>query len=136
MNLYLLLGTSIIVTLSFGQTDSSKCASKMDTLTKSEVYLFVDKMPEVEGGMQVLFKELLKLEYPKDPGCVSGKIYLAFIVGADGKLSGKRVLRNPSGSTMGNQALVLVDNVKWIPGSCKGINVPVLVHLPINIHPK
>ena len=117
----------------FSQTDSIKCKAILDTLTKTEVYTFVDKMPEVIGGMEVLFNEFQNIKYPNDGADYGGKVFIAFIVDIDGKITGKRIVRDPTGDKLGKQILTLIDNVVWQPGSCNGKNVPVMFLLPLNI---
>jgi len=123
----------IFPVISSAQTDSIKCNSIFDTLTKTEVYTFVDKMPEVVGGMEALFKEFQNIKYPNDGADYGGKVFVAFIIDIDGKLIGKRIIHDPSGDKFGKQILMLIDNVKWQPGSCNGKNVPVIFILPVYI---
>lgn len=125
---------------SFGQTklDSARCIIQFDTLTKREVYSSNDRIPKVEGGQEKLYKEFRKLRTADFERAIqndlSGKIIIAFIVEANGRLTGKRVLKNISGTDLGDQMLELVDNLKWVPEKCKGQVVPTLQILPVLIH--
>ena len=126
----------VLTNLAFGQTkDSFKCIQTFDSLTKKNVYMSVDKMPEVKGGETTLIKLIYKeIKYPD--GDYVGSVYVAFIVNPDGTLDGKRILRDPSKNKFGNQILNLIDHLEWIAGSCSGNVVPVLYKLPINIDVK
>lgn len=48
--------------VTFGQTksDTISCHQQLDTLTKQEVYINVDKAPNVQGGFEELAKQTSK----------------------------------------------------------------------------
>jgi len=124
---------------SFGQAKDNSCIAKLDTLTGRDIYTVAEKMPAPEGGMSHLSKEILrKIRYPSSlrDHSIESKIYVAFVVGDDGKISGKRTLLNIRGTNMADQVLEVVDDVKWYPGTCGGKNVPVLVRLPFIVDVK
>lgn len=116
----------------FAQSDTIKCLSTLDTLTGIKVYQNVDKFPSVNGGDELLFAELNKLEHPTC-GHYEGKIWVAFIVDIDGSLKGKRILRDVEGTDFGKQVLTLIDNLKWIPAECNGQKVATIYRFPMNI---
>ncbi|MGB5819850.1 MAG: energy transducer TonB [Saonia sp.] len=118
-----------------GQTDKPKCISDLDSIVKGQVYNKVDKMPMPEGGDIKLSRELIRnLEYCSDStNTIGSRVYVGFVINVDGKVVGKRIYKNIQGTDLAEQALSLVDNIKWIPGSCNGKNVPVLYKLPITI---
>lgn len=116
----------------WAQTAAIACSSQADSLTGRTVYLLTDQMPEVVGGEETLIRELRQIRYP-DQGCYGGKVIIAFIVDTDGKATGKRIIKDPSGDKFGSQMLDRLDHITWIPGSCQGIPVPVLYHVPVII---
>ncbi|MCB9334804.1 MAG: hypothetical protein H6586_01530 [Flavobacteriales bacterium] len=132
-NLLAILIVLVAAQTGFGQTDNDGCPSIIDTLTHNKVFTFVDKMPEVDGGMEVLFKELFTNIKSQNKDCYSSKFIVAFIVNPDGKLTGKRIVRDQCGDVIANQILEIIDNVKWISGSCDDKNVSVLFTLPVTI---
>lgn len=110
------------------------CQSIIDSVTNKEVYVFVEKMPEVVGGQEILYKALTKLKYINNYGDYSEKIWVSFIINVDGSISGKRIMRDPTGNLYGNQILKIIDDLEWIPGSCNNKKVSVLYTLPVLIH--
>lgn len=120
----------------FGQTSNDKvsCSMKLDTLTKEQVYESVDKMPEVQGGLEALYKEISGIKFPataRDQGSI--KIYVAFVVMDDGQIIGKRVVRNIKGTDSAEQVLGILDHLKWQPAMCNGRKVATLFLLPVTI---
>ncbi|MEO9513417.1 MAG: energy transducer TonB [Flavobacteriaceae bacterium] len=118
-----------------GQMEKVNCISSLDSVLCKTVYLSVDKMPIPKGGERILNKELIQnLNYQIDSSnTIGSRVFVSFVVEIDGKISGKRIIQNISGTDLANQALSIVDNLKWVPGSCDGKKVPVLYKLPINI---
>jgi hypothetical protein len=118
----------------YGQSDTTKCRSILDTLTNTQVYSLVDNMPEVEGGFQKLMAEIQKkVHYPGDDSYNTGKVVVAFIIKSNGQIVGKRIVRDPTGNKLGNQVLAIIDNVKWISGSCRNKKVDVILNIPLYI---
>jgi hypothetical protein len=125
----ILLFNSIVL---FGQNKDS-CLSQFDTLTNREVFTFADRMPVVQGGIQALVKEISrKIRYPHDEKYpIESKVVVAFVIEANGSLTGKRIIQNIAGTDIGNQVLDIVDDFKWQPGSCNGKKVPTLQLFPM-----
>lgn len=75
---------------------------------------------------------------PKTPEEVklSGKIYVTFIVEADGNLSDFKVLRDIGYGTGEEAVRVLKLSPKWNPGEINGEAVRTLYSLPISIQAK
>lgn len=120
----------------FGQTSNDRvaCSVQLDTLTKQQVYKTVDKMPEVQGGLEALSKEISRIKFPaaaRDQGNI--KIYVAFIVKEDGQIIGKRVVRNIDVTDSVERILEILDHLKWHPGMCNGKKVATLFLLPVII---
>jgi hypothetical protein len=125
----ILLVNSIVV---FGQNADS-CSSQYDTLTKQKVFRFADRMPIVQGGMGALAKEISKkIRYPDvENYLIESRVVVAFVIEANGSLTGKRIIQNIAGTDIGNQLLDIVDDFKWQPGTCQGKKVPTLQLFPM-----
>ena len=118
----------------YSQSDSLNCLLKTDSLTLQQYYEGADKMPEVSGGQDLLFKQLQKLRIPYDD-CPGGKIIVSFIIESNGDLTNKKIIKDPCGGKLGEQVFSLIGDIRWTPGQCKGVNVPVKIHLPVMIDP-
>ena len=110
--------------------------SETDTLVNLPVFRFVDTMPSVEGGMPALLKQVSgKIKYPgvdRRLG-VETKVIVAFIIDPNGKVIGKRIIKNIAGTDIGEQVLNIVSEMKWRPGTCEGKPVHVLQVIPMII---
>lgn len=118
----------------FGQTSKNdSCYAVLDTLTNQRVFKSADKMPTVDGGYEILYKEISKkLKYPHvDQYPIDNKVIVAFIITEDGQVTGKRILKNAYG--VGDKLLDIVDDAIWNPGSCNGKKVPIFLILPMYI---
>ena len=98
------------------------------------VYRVVEDMPKFKGGAQALYEYLGKqINYPKEAqeADIEGRVYLNFIIQADGSVKDVKILRGLSHG-LNEEAIRVVSNMpKWIPGKVDGKNVPVLYNLPI-----
>lgn len=77
----------------------------------------VESSPEFRGGFKALETFLAKnLQYPKTNACVSGKIYIQFIVEADGKITNPEILKSLFPKEFDKEALRVVRLMpKWNP---------------------
>lgn len=95
--------------------------------------------PEFPGGMENFYKYIGEnYTKPRTPEEVklSGKVYVTFIVEADGNLSDFKVLRDIGYGTGEEAIRVLKLSPKWTPGKINGEAVRTLYSLPIAIQPK
>jgi periplasmic protein TonB len=114
----------------YGQTDSTKCASKLDTVSNRQVYYFVDKMPQFPGGDKAMYEFMAKnIKYPSEADVI-GSVYIYFIVEPDGQLTNQKVIRSIGGGCDEASMDVIKLMPKWYPGSCLGHVVPVSIVLP------
>jgi TonB family protein len=121
-----------------GPIDEPKTCSKNTTVVNGveveqvEVYDIVETMPEYPGGESELYKYLGKaIYYPKSQEHVSGNVYVSFVIGKDGDVSGAKVLRG-LGDEHDRISLEAIRNMpKWIPGKQRGKNVAVRYTIPI-----
>jgi hypothetical protein len=107
---------------------SDTCKKVKDTLTGRIVYLTADTEPACEGGRSALIRSINKTVFYSDSlvtGEIDTRYTVSFIVEADGRISGGRVVH---GSTIqiAKQILKAVKNCRWFPGICNGKKVAVL----------
>lgn len=136
MKIWILLGMLSVYGSMSGQKDSLNCVVYYDSLSKGEVYRFVDSMPEPVGGKMALMQAITKkLSYKPDCEYVCGRLYLGFIVEPDSSTSSYRMVRDCK-CILSAEAIEALKKLRWVPGSCGGKPVPVYMVLPVNVHPK
>ncbi len=101
---------------------------------ETDVYRVVEKMPEYPGGISQLMKYLAdNINYPaeaKEKG-VQGRVFVNFIVEADGSVSNVNVLRG-IGAGCDEEAVRVVSSMpKWTPGEQDGQPVRVSFNIPV-----
>ena len=108
---------------------------KEDDSNKEEVVLFPDEWPEFPGGMGALLNYIGKtIKYPivASENGIHGKVFVNFVVNADGQISDARILRGVDPS-LDKEALRVVNSLpKWRPGKQSGRAVRVSFNVPIN----
>ena len=99
----------------------------------SIVFTVVQDDPQFQGGMEALYKYLEdNIRYPRGAGCVTGKVYVSFIVERDGSITNAHILKDLCDGC-GEEALRLVNSMpKWIPGKQRGRPVRVQYNLPVS----
>jgi len=99
------------------------------------VFVIVEDMPEFPGGELALRQWIANnIKYPKEAAekGIKGKVYIQFIVEADGNVSRSKVVRGVD-PLLDAEALRMVNALpKWKPGKQKGKAVPVSYTVPIN----
>lgn len=95
----------------------------------------VDEEPSFPGGMEAMYKFLSEnIKYPQEAKAnnISGKVYVTFVVEADGSISNPRLLRDIGGGC-GQEAIRVVKLMpRWKPGKNKGQPARVQFNLPVN----
>ncbi len=110
------------------------CQFYFDSVMNRKVYLTVDRLPEVKGGQEKIYKEMQnRLRYPSDLGNMDSIIVAQFVVEVNGKVTGKKIIKDIEATNLGTQILSLIDNLKWYPGTCNGNAVPMQFQLPFRI---
>ena len=98
-------------------------------------YTVVEQQPTFVGGQDGLIKFLREnIKYPEEAlkkGIV-GKVFLTFVVMADGKVSDVKILRGVGGGCDEEALRVVKMMPNWNPGTTKGKPVNVEFNLPIN----
>ena len=100
-----------------------------------DAFVVVDEDPEYPGGMEALYKFLAEnIQYPQEAmdNHITGKVYVTFVVEADGSITNPRLLRDIGGGC-GQEAIRVVKNMpRWKPGKNRGEAVRVQFNLPVN----
>ncbi len=106
-----------------------------EEVVEEEVFTIVENMPEFPGGVKKMMEFLGKnTKFPpaaKANG-ISGKVYVNFVVGKDGKIRDVKIIRGVH-DLLDKEALRVVKAMpKWKPGKQRGKAVTVSFNLPIN----
>lgn len=112
--------------------DNKNCTTERDSLTKKIIYITVDKGAVNEGGEIALLRQYEKITLDSIPDDLDTKFIIAFIVQADGKITGERVIKDKTG-VVGQQMIKIARSFKWMPAECNGQKVPMLVKLPLQM---
>ena len=111
-------------------TDSAAPAAAAPGLVPT----YVERMPEFAGGQDALRRYLQKhLHYPGAAlaNQIAGKVYLTFVVGADGASSEVTVIKDLGYGTGEAAARAVREMPAWMPGMQNKHSVPVRFTLPI-----
>ena len=99
------------------------------------IYTMVDVAPNFPGGITA-FSEFLarNIKYPAIDieNKITGKVFVIFIVEADGSLSNIKAVRAPSETLKAEAIRVLSGSPKWKPGRTNGNAVRVQFTVPVN----
>jgi len=106
-----------------------------EEVVEEEVFTIVENMPEFPGGQKKLFEYLGKnIKFPpaaKANG-ISGRVFVNFTVGKDGKIKNIKILRGVH-DLLDKEAIRVVKAMpKWKPGKQRGKAVSVSYNLPIS----
>jgi TonB family protein len=101
------------------------------------IYTIVEEMPEFPGGSGEMMRFISKnTQYPQEAreSGISGKCFLYFVVGCDGKIRDVKVSKGVSGCYACDMESVRVVNSfpAFKPGKQKGVPVPVRITIPFN----
>ena len=115
-----------MTSVAFGQSNKANthCDKALDTLTNREIYNAVDTPATVIGGLSKLYSELGTIKIPKDPEIDQIKIFISFVVEANGDITELKATGKIKSTTLDNELLELFKKYKWTPGTCNGIKVP------------
>ena len=101
---------------------------------EATVFFIVEDMPEFPGGQTKLKEYISKnLKYPNeaiDKG-IEGKVYVQFVVNAQGKVQDAKVVRGVDES-LDSAALAVINSMpQWKPGKQRGKPVTVSYTVPV-----
>lgn len=110
-------------------------AAKEEEADEAEVFFIVEDMPEFPGGELALRQFIANsIKYPviAQENGIQGRVYVTFVVDADGSVSEPRIARGVDPS-LDKEALRVVSMLpKWKPGKQRGKPVRVSYTVPIN----
>nr|WP_199157103.1 M56 family metallopeptidase [Pedobacter sp. ASV2] len=98
-------------------------------------FLSIEKAPSFPGGMNKFYEYLSKtVKYPKAAieNNIQGKVFLSFIVEADGSLSDVTITRGLGSGTDEEALRVIKESPKWYPGIASGKAVRVKFNINVN----
>lgn len=114
---------------------SSAEMKKSPSVEIEEVYQVVEIDPMFPGGIEAMYEFLAQnIRYPQSAreNNISGRVFLTFVVMADGSLANVRVIRGIGGGCDEEAVRVVKSMPKWIPGKSRGKAVNVQYNLPVN----
>lgn len=104
------------------------CKTQIDSITKEEIYITADILPDNEGGVGLLSKRLQREIFLDDSLLTTeliSKITVAFIIDIDGSIRGERAVNDKTNKT-GQQMLKIIKSLKWKPAICNNRKVTML----------
>jgi len=107
-------------------------------LEESPGVRIVEKMPEFPGGISAFIQWLSRnLKYPPQAAKQkrAGRVVVAFIVNADGTITGERILHSADPLFDAEAMRVVRMMPKWTPGIDKGKHCRTMVAVPIVFEP-
>ena len=108
---------------------------KQDSIKENQELIFSnpEMMPIYKDGGDIGLKKFIakNLKYPKTGDCISGRVYLSFMVDALGKVKNVQVLRGISPEA-NDEAIRVVKMLTFIPGSVYGKPVETKMTLPVS----
>ncbi|QNH62033.1 TonB family protein [Hymenobacter sediminicola] len=106
----------------------------VEEVGEPKIYTYVEQMPQYPGGMEAMQKYLREnLRYPTQARTdqVEGKVFVSFVIPADGKPTNTKILKG-IGAGCDEEALRLIKNMPaWAPGKQNGRVVMVSYTVPI-----
>ncbi len=101
-----------------------------------DFFVIVEDMPEFQGGDHEGFRIFIRdnLKYPQiaAENGIQGRVYIQFIVNADGSVSDATVVRGVDPSLDREATRVVMSSPRWTPGRQRGEPVRVAFTFPIN----
>jgi len=100
----------------------------------SEVFTFVEQMPQFPDGERELFRFLSEnIQIPTSPrlGGIQGRVISQFVVNSDGRISDIKIIRSLDPFLDAEVVRVIETMPKWIPGKKNGEAVNAQFTLPV-----
>ena len=104
-----------------------------------EPYIFVEQMPEFNGGEKALMKFLKKnTRYPESAknANIQGSVIISVVIEKDGSIGDIKIIRGLCESCDEEAIRVIKSMPTWIPGRHHGVNVAVIYTIPIRFRAK
>ncbi|PKP38690.1 MAG: energy transducer TonB [Bacteroidetes bacterium HGW-Bacteroidetes-15] len=106
-----------------------------DDMEEEEIFVIVEDMPGFGGGDSNKFREYIakNLKYPDiaAENGIQGRVFVAFVVEPDGRVSNVRVVRGVDPSLDREAVRVVESSPRWTPGKQRGKAVRVSFTFPI-----
>jgi protein TonB len=106
-----------------------------EDLAEDEIFVIVEDMPGFGGGDSNKFREYIQknMKYPDiaAENGIQGRVFVAFVVEADGRVTNVRVVRGVDPSLDREAVRVVETSPKWKPGMQRGKPVRVSFTFPI-----
>ncbi|MFO7923531.1 MAG: energy transducer TonB [Bacteroidales bacterium] len=103
---------------------------------EEEIFFIVEDMPDFQGGGQDAFRKYIaeNLRYPQiaAENGIQGRVFVQFVVNANGEVSDATVVRGVDPSLDREAIRVVMSSPKWTPGRQRGEAVRVAFTFPIN----
>jgi TonB family protein len=105
-----------------------------------EIFFIVEEMPDFLGGGQEAFRKFIaeNLKYPetaKENG-IEGRVFIQFVVKADGRVSDASIVRGADPSLDQEALRVVLSSPDWTPGRQRGQAVDVAFTFPVTFRLK
>lgn len=105
-------------------------------ISDGPIFFIVEEMPDFRGGGPDGFREYIgeNLKYPEEAAKneISGRVFIQFVVEADGSVSNVKVVRGADPHLDAEAMRVVKSSPIWKPGKQRGQNVRVSFTFPIN----
>lgn len=106
-----------------------------EDVEEEEIFVIVEDMPGFDGGDSNKFREYIakNLRYPEiaAENGIQGRVFVAFVVEPDGRVSNVRVVRGVDPSLDKEAVRVVESSPRWTPGRQRGKPVRVSFTFPI-----
>jgi TonB family protein len=100
---------------------------------EGEVFMVVDKQPELVGGMEALQQSVEYPGFAKQAG-IEGRVIVQFIVDEEGNVQDPKITRGVH-KLLNEEAIRAVKEQKFKPGKKRGRAVKVQMSLPVDFRP-
>lgn len=111
-------------------TPGSRVKSNTPTSGEDEVYMIVEDMPELIGGLSSIQNKIQYPEIAKEAG-IEGRVFVQFVVDKTGAVVDPVVVRG-AGHGLDEEAIRVIQKATFKPGKQRGVAVNVKMSLPIN----
>jgi TonB family protein len=137
LNGFLALGLAVTLTMALAcEPNDTKQANLPEQVSEKidEVFTQVEVMPEPAGGLQAFMLHIANtIRYPEGAKAAgeSGKVFVEFVVGADGKISNVKALQGIGYGCDEEAVRAVSASPDWKPGTVNGEPVAVRLVLPV-----
>jgi periplasmic protein TonB len=114
----------------------SQMVMEEEEAAEQDIFFIVEDMPDFQGKGQDGFRTYIaeNLRYPQiaAENGIQGRVFVQFVVNADGKVSDATVVRGVDPSLDREAIRVVMSSPPWTPGRQRGAPVRVAFTFPIN----